>query len=123
MTSGAPRPPVQSVGRACDLLEALAGQGGLGTIRELSTATELPVATVHRLLRTLIDCGYLVQLRDRRYGLSQKLVTLGEAAARSTTQELKVAQRVSPTGKGRQNIDDVAYCHLPTTQRGSGAVD
>lgn len=76
------RSGVQSVGRAFDLIEVLAGQGGSATLSELSAETGLPAATVHRLLRTLIDCGYLVQLRDRRYGLSQKLVPLGEAASR-----------------------------------------
>lgn len=68
--------------RAFTLIEVLAGLGGAATLSELSAATDLPAATVHRLLRTLIECGYLVQLRDRRYGLSQKLVPLGDAAAR-----------------------------------------
>ncbi|TLP98158.1 hypothetical protein FEF26_05890 [Nesterenkonia salmonea] len=82
MSKDTNRAGVQSVGRAFELIEVLAGQGGAATLSELSIATELPAATVHRLLRTLIDCGYLVQLRDRRYGLSQKLVPLGDVAAR-----------------------------------------
>lgn len=73
---------VQSVERAFELIEVMSSSGGSATLSELATATGLPAATVHRLLRTLIASGYLVQLEDRRYGLSSKLVPIGDAAAR-----------------------------------------
>lgn len=76
------RSSVQSVERALALIEVVAARGGTATLSELSTVTELPAATVHRLLRTLISSGYLVQLQDRRYGLSDKFVPIGDAAAR-----------------------------------------
>ena len=76
------RSSVQSVERALALIEVVASRGGAATLSELSSATDLPAATVHRLLRTLITSGYLVQMQDRRYGLSDKLVPIGDAAAR-----------------------------------------
>ncbi|WP_120003720.1 helix-turn-helix domain-containing protein [Nesterenkonia muleiensis] len=82
--SEASRGGVQSVARAFDLVEVIAARGGTASLSELATVTGLPAATAHRLLRTLITCGYLVQLQDRRYGLSQKLVPIGAAAARRT---------------------------------------
>lgn len=72
---------VQSVARACDLVEVIAAHGGTATLSELAAVTGLPAATVHRLLRTLVACGYLTQMPDRRYGLSQKLVLIAEVAA------------------------------------------
>ncbi|GFZ76842.1 helix-turn-helix domain-containing protein [Nesterenkonia alkaliphila] len=76
------RSSVQSVERALALIEVVASRGGAATLSELSSVTDLPAATVHRLLRTLITSGYLVQMQDRRYGLSDKLVPIGDAAAR-----------------------------------------
>ena len=61
---------VQSIERALDLLEYLAHCGGWSGISELSTATGQPVATVHRLLMTLMTREYVVRdARTRRYSL------------------------------------------------------
>lgn len=71
---------VQSVERALEIVTVIAGRGGTATLSELASATDLPAATVHRLLRTMISAGYLKQLQDRSYGLSLKFVPIGEAA-------------------------------------------
>lgn len=75
------RGAVQSVGRVLDLLEALAGEDtGIGVTR-LGHATGLPYATIHRLLATLRERGYVAQDADsRRYTLGPRLIWLGEAA-------------------------------------------
>jgi DNA-binding IclR family transcriptional regulator len=55
-------PPVQSVGRAMDLLQRVAGAGPEGvTLTELSRATGLKPTTVHSLLRSLQFGDYLEQ--------------------------------------------------------------
>jgi IclR family acetate operon transcriptional repressor len=71
---------VQSVHRALDVLEALAGHGGRLPVAEIAAVTGLPMATAHRLLRTLVERGYLRQLPDRSYALGFRLVPLGAAA-------------------------------------------
>ncbi|MCL1871091.1 MAG: IclR family transcriptional regulator [Promicromonosporaceae bacterium] len=71
---------VQSVVRSVQLLDALADAGGRMTHLELSTATGLPGATVHRLLQTLLQVGLVRQTPTREYALGPRLVTLGEAA-------------------------------------------
>ncbi|KQP64498.1 IclR family transcriptional regulator [Nocardioides sp. Leaf307] len=71
---------VQSVHRALDLLEVVAGRGGHLTIGEIAAATDLPVPTTHRLLRTLVDRGYMRQMPNRRYALGFRLVPLGATA-------------------------------------------
>ena len=73
---------VQSLTRAFGLLEALAEAGGEAGLSELADRTGLAAATIHRLVRTLVDLGYLRQLPSRRYTLGPKLVGLGETAAR-----------------------------------------
>lgn len=73
---------VQSVERVFDLLELLADAGRAVTLSELSTSTDLPLPTVHRLLRTLVSLGYARQVADRRYTLGPRLVRLGDAASR-----------------------------------------
>jgi IclR family acetate operon transcriptional repressor len=72
---------VQSVHRALDLLEVVVARGGSATIGEISTAADVPLATAHRLLRTLVERGYMRQSPDRRYALGFRLVPLGAAAS------------------------------------------
>ena len=71
---------VQSVHRSLDLLEVVAARGGSLTIGEIATATGIPLPTTHRLLRTLVDRGYMRQTPDRRYALGFRLVPLGVSA-------------------------------------------
>lgn len=73
---------VKSVARVFDLLELIADAGGDVTLSELSTSANLPLPTIHRLLRTLVSLGYARQLANRRYALGPKLVRLGEVANR-----------------------------------------
>lgn len=71
---------VQSVERALDVLEALAGHGGEAGLSEIAATTGLPYGTIHRLLRTLLARGYVRQESDRRYALGGGLVRLGGIA-------------------------------------------
>jgi IclR family acetate operon transcriptional repressor len=78
------RPPgdgVQSVHRALELVEIVAAHGGHLAIGEIADACDIPLPTVHRLLRTLVDRGYMRQLPNRRYALGFRLVPLGATAA------------------------------------------
>lgn len=71
---------VQSLHRALDLLEAVAADGGAHGLSELATTTGLPMPTIHRLLATLSERGYVRRLSSRRYALGHRLVPLGAAA-------------------------------------------
>ena len=72
---------VQSLHRALDLVEVVAARGGHLTIGEIAVATDLPLPTVHRLLRTLVDRGSMRQMPNRRYALGFRLVPLGATAS------------------------------------------
>jgi IclR family transcriptional regulator, acetate operon repressor len=74
---------VQSVERALDVLELLAGAGPLG-LSDVAAGAGLPEGTAHRLLRTLIVRGYVRQGHDRRYALGTRPLGLGDAARRAT---------------------------------------
>lgn len=71
---------VQSVERVFELLELITDAGGEVTLSELSSATDLPLPTIHRLLRTLVGLGYARQLPNRRYALGPRLIRLGDGA-------------------------------------------
>ena len=86
------RRSVQSVDRALDLLEALAGSDGEVSITALAARTKLHVSTVHRLLATLLRRGYVRQNPDTsRYYAGAKVSTLAEG--RSRYNELRLAAR------------------------------
>ena len=74
---------VQSIERAFDLLEMLADAGGALGLSELANASGLPLPTVHRLMRTLVNRGYVRQETSRRYTLGSKLIRLGETSSRT----------------------------------------
>jgi IclR family acetate operon transcriptional repressor len=73
---------VQSIARAFDLLETVADLGGIVSLSELASRSGLPVPTIHRLMRTLLDLGYVRQEPSREYALGPRLVRLGESASR-----------------------------------------
>lgn len=73
---------VQSLQRAFVLLEGLADAGGEASLSELAGNTGLPAPTIHRLIRTLVDLGYVRQNTNRRYALGSRLIRLGENASR-----------------------------------------
>ena len=90
---------VQSVGRALDILELIDRAGGEMALVEVSAASGLPMPTIHRLVRTLVDRNYLRQLPDRRYALGSRLIPLGNAAldafgSRSSSMLAEVVRRV-----------------------------
>lgn len=68
--------------RTIELLELLADEGGQATLSELASSTELPLPTIHRLMRTLLAHGYVRQLPSREYSLGPRLIRLGESAGR-----------------------------------------
>ncbi|MPZ97569.1 MAG: helix-turn-helix domain-containing protein, partial [Propionibacteriales bacterium] len=77
----ASRGGVQSVQRTFDVLEALAASGPVG-LSQLATESGLPLTTIHRLVRTLVDLGYVRQLPSRQYSLGPRLIYLGESSSR-----------------------------------------
>ena len=80
MTDAAPSGGVQSVSRVLDVLEIVANAGGQLALSEIAAATGVPLPTVYRLARTLVDRGYMQQLPNRHYALGSRLIPLGEVA-------------------------------------------
>src|SRR5580693_7458189 len=79
----------------------LADAGGALGLSELATASGLPLPTVHRLMRTLVNRGYVRQEASRRYTLGSRLIRLGEISSRMLGTSLRpfLAQVVRLTGE------------------------
>jgi IclR family acetate operon transcriptional repressor len=71
---------VQSLERAFDVLELMAASGGEVSVSRLASESGLPVPTIHRLVRTLVSSGYVLQMPSRRYTLGPRLIGLGASA-------------------------------------------
>jgi DNA-binding IclR family transcriptional regulator len=66
-----------SVHRTLQILEVVAELGG-ASAKEIADTTRLPLPTVYRLVRELLDSDYLVHIREeRRFELGYKLHQLG----------------------------------------------
>ncbi len=97
------RDSVQSLDRAFDLLEALAGGGELG-VTELANRTGLVPSTVHRLLATLAKRGYAAQSAESgRYRLGYK-----------------VAEIAAGLEQGREHLRALAHPHLERISHETG---
>jgi len=78
---GRARNGVQSIDRAFAILEAMADAGGAISLSTLAAGSGLPLATIHRLVRTLVDLGYVRQEPSRQYSLGPRLMRLAEGSA------------------------------------------
>ncbi len=77
----APSGAVQSVRRTFMILEAMVAAGGTASLTRLSGDVGLPLPTIHRLVRTLVDLGYVWQDGARQYVLGTRLIPLGAASS------------------------------------------
>lgn len=73
---------VQSLGRAFAILEVMADAGGIIGLSELAERADLPLATIHRLVRTLVDLGYVRQEPSRQYSLGPRLIRLADTSSK-----------------------------------------
>jgi len=106
---------VQSIERAFGLLETLADAGGTMGLSQLANESGLPLPTIHRLLRTLVDLGYLRQEASRQYVLGPRLIRLGEASSHmlSTWARPHLARLVDELGESANlamlDGDEIVY--------------
>lgn len=74
----------KAVLRALSVLRVLRMAGGELGVAEIARSVELPTTTVHRILRTLLHAGYVVQnAATDRYHLGREAYLLGRAVANS----------------------------------------
>lgn len=68
---------VQSLAKAFRLLEAIAASETELTLSELAAASALDPGTTHRMLKTLVDLGYVARVEAKRFALTLKVLDLG----------------------------------------------
>jgi DNA-binding IclR family transcriptional regulator len=99
-----------------DILEVVAAYGG-ASAKEIADATGLPVPTVYRLVRELLDGDYLVHIKEeKRFELGYKLHALGV----SLHEQIGVSRGVRAEVSGlHQQLGAAAYLAI---HRGSQIV-
>jgi len=60
----------------------MADAGGVIGLSQLAAEAKLPLATIHRLVRTLVDLGYVRQEPSRQYSLGPRLMRLAESSTK-----------------------------------------
>ncbi|MDG4669380.1 IclR family transcriptional regulator [Mycobacterium sp. 236(2023)] len=92
---------VQSIERSFEILEIMGSVSGPIGVSELAERTGLPMPTIHRLIRTLLNLGYVRQLPSRRYALGPRLIRLGESATQQfgTSSRTHLAELVEEIGE------------------------
>lgn len=73
---------LRTIDKAVDVIEFLAAADGEVSLTDLTRELGLPVATAHRLVRTLLARQLVRQCPDRRYELGPRLIHLGWVAGR-----------------------------------------
>ncbi|MEV4421359.1 IclR family transcriptional regulator [Patulibacter sp. NPDC049589] len=82
-------PGNRSAGRVLTVLDAFVGAGTDLGVSEIAHDVGLGISTTHRLLRTLVAAGYVVQdRRTERYRLGPAVMTLAQAHFASSGLEL-----------------------------------
>jgi DNA-binding IclR family transcriptional regulator len=62
------------------ILETMTAEGGMVSLKFLADATKMPKATLHRILQTMAELGYVEQDAGRgTYGLTVQLAHLGSS--------------------------------------------
>ncbi|MBM0225196.1 IclR family transcriptional regulator [Micromonospora sp. ATA51] len=59
----------------------MADAGGVIGLSRLAQESGLALPTIHRLIRTLVDLGYVRQEPSRQYSLGPRLIRLGDSAS------------------------------------------
>ncbi|RVU53966.1 IclR family transcriptional regulator [Anaerosphaera multitolerans] len=72
---------IQSIRKAANILEFMKEQNREYSVAEISESIEYPPSTTHRILNTLINCGYVAKdERTHLYKLGSGLISLGLSA-------------------------------------------
>jgi DNA-binding IclR family transcriptional regulator len=71
---------VQAIEKGCKLLDLLSRSNRNYSIREIALALDFPKPTLHRILSTLFNLGFVLQDPDSKgYFLGFRLAELGQA--------------------------------------------
>ena len=79
MTSVSKSSTVQSLQRALSLLNFLAQSKQGMNLKDVAAASELPPSTAHRLLSTLLECGYVQTSSAQRWSVGVQAFSVGQS--------------------------------------------
>jgi len=92
------------------LLEFLAESGKTHSVKEIAEVFHMPNSHICRLLKTLVETGYVEQNSSRQYRISNKILTLSNACLSRMTVRTKVHPYLVDLGE-RMNCE--TYLAMP----------
>lgn len=119
---------VRSIARALKILDCFDPGTPSLTLHQISERIELPKSTTFRILQTLVDSGYLMHVDNIHYGLSLKILRLGNCVLPNIgVQEIARPEMLDINEKTKETVAlhefmdnerviiDVVECSLPLT--------
>jgi DNA-binding IclR family transcriptional regulator len=101
---------VNSVLRACHIMELFAQEGSELTLSRIAEASSLSRPTAHRLLNTLVAAGWVRKTAAGRYALTLRMFTV----ASSASVDVSIREIAEPTAAELAQVTgDSAYFHVP----------
>lgn len=114
-TRSSKQPPLQTVERALNFLEYVAGRDAPPTVQEVSSELGLNITTCYHLMRTLIGRGYLERRPDLRLTLGASVGALFNGFQRSFNVSEKLSALVDELA--RKSEETAFFSTLETNNR------
>lgn len=109
-----PKSVVNSVLRACRILELVAAEGPAVSLSRVADAVGLSRPTAHRLLTTLVMAGWVRRTKAGHYALTMRAFSVGSSASAGTS----LLELATPTVERlAQQTGDTAYLLVPDEGR------
>ncbi len=106
-----PKNVVNSVLRACQMLEVFSHDRPALTLGELADAADMKKTTAHRILASLVQAGWVSQRPDGAYKINMRLFSVGSVALA----ELNLRDEARPLLRRlSEQFGDTAYLMVPS---------
>lgn len=104
--------PIQSVGRAAAVLEAVAREGGAASLKHIAAQTGLGKTTAHNILKTLDQLGYVARrVGDTRYHLGGRILNLSRIVGDDSALRLRLRPALEAIAK---RTGETVYLAVPS---------
>jgi len=106
---------VPNLERSIEIIEYMSREKRDFTITEIARELDFPRNSVFRIVKTLIDRGYMVSLSGKTYRLSSKLLSIGYAAV---SEQNLIQQASKPMHELRDQVNESVFIGVMAGSQG-----